>query len=88
MRITLEQTDIEQLRPAILDATQKIVEELRQDNERIGYTEAEAAALLGVRHHVLRDCRLRGEIAARRVGKRYVYSRAALERFLSSSATG
>ena len=30
--------------------------------DRLGYPEAEAAALLGIERHVLRDCRLRGEI--------------------------
>lgn len=49
---------------------------------RIGYTEAEAADLLGVERHTLRDCRLRGEIAARKVGKRYVYSKQSLLAFL------
>ena len=50
---------------------------------RIGYTEPEAATLVGVRPHVLRDCRLRGEISARRVGRRLIYSRDELERFLA-----
>jgi excisionase family DNA binding protein len=51
---------------------------------RLAYPEAEAAALLGVQRHTLRDCRLRGEIAARRVGKRWVYSRDTLVRWLAS----
>jgi len=50
---------------------------------RVGYTEPEAAALLGVAGHVLRDCRLRGEIHARKLGRRYVYSRDELRRFLA-----
>jgi hypothetical protein len=37
---------------------------------------------LGVKPHVLRDCRLRGEIAARRVGSRFVYERASLIEWL------
>jgi hypothetical protein len=50
--------------------------------ERLGFTESEAAAALGIAGHRLRDCRLRGEISARKVGKGYVYSREALRRFL------
>jgi hypothetical protein len=49
---------------------------------RLGHTEAEAAALIGVERHVLRDCRLRGEINAKLVGKKYIYSRLEIERFL------
>lgn len=49
---------------------------------RLGFLEAEAAALLGVPRHVLRDCRLRGEISGRLVGKKVVYSREEIERFL------
>lgn len=52
---------------------------------RMGHTEAEAAALLGVERHVLRDCRLRGEICAKLVGKKYIYSRLEIERFLGSA---
>ena len=52
-------------------------------SERIGYTEPEAASLLGIKPHVLRDARLRGEIRAKRVGKRILYSHAELERLLN-----
>ena len=51
---------------------------------RIGFPEAEAAESIGVPRHVLRDCRLRGEIAARKVGRSYVYSRDALIDFLNA----
>ena len=47
---------------------------LSESNERIGYTEAEASKLLGVPCHVLRDARRRGEICARKIGKRWIYS--------------
>jgi hypothetical protein len=53
---------------------------------RLGFPEAEAAALLGVPRHVLRDCRLRGEISARLIGKKVVYSREELERFLAETS--
>ncbi|RIK75387.1 MAG: hypothetical protein DCC68_21295 [Planctomycetota bacterium] len=50
--------------------------------DRIGHTEAEAAALLGMAKHMLRDARLRGEIKGRRVGKSIYYGRGELIRFL------
>jgi len=45
-----------------------------ESNERIGYTELEASRLLGIPVHVLRDARRRGEISARKIGKRWIYS--------------
>ena len=54
----------------------------RLPSERIGYPEAEAAELLGIGKHVLRDARLRGEIHATKIGKRIVYSRNELMRWL------
>jgi Helix-turn-helix domain len=56
--------------------------------DRIAYTEAESAALLSVQQHVLRDCRRRGEISAKLVGKRYLYSRAELLRLLGEGGAG
>jgi len=53
-------------------------------NARLAYTEAEAAALIGVRPHVLRDARRRGEVHAKLVGKRYIYTLATLKHFLES----
>ena len=37
---------------------------------RLAFTEPEAAALLGVKPHVLRDCRRRGELQGAKVGSR------------------
>ena len=53
-------------------------------SERLGYTEFEAAELIGVAKHVLRDARYRGEIFAKLVGKKYIYSRESLIEFLRS----
>jgi excisionase family DNA binding protein len=50
---------------------------------RIAYSEAEAAAMLGVRQHTLRDARYRGELTASKVGRRYFYDRAELAAFLA-----
>jgi hypothetical protein len=42
---------------------------------RLAYSEPEAASILGVNPHVIRDARLRGEIRATRVGGRLAYTR-------------
>ena len=54
-------------------------------NGRLAYPEAEAAGLLGIPRHVLRDSRLRGEIDASRIGKRVVYERDQLLKFMETN---
>ena len=80
----------EDLRPLVRAIVSEVLAQTEADqaklNGRLGYTEAEAAALLGVARHTLRDCRLRGEISARLVGRKYVYSRDVLLRFSNGSA--
>lgn len=53
---------------------------------RLAFPEPEAAALLGIAPHVLRDARRRGEVMAKRVGKRFLYSREGLARWLNERA--
>ena len=83
MKITFEDTD---LRPLIEREVAETVERLEDERaklgNRLGYPEAEAAALLGVARHTLRDCRLRGEIEGRLVGKKIIYFRDELIRFM------
>ena len=70
----------------IREAVKAVLDELRADdakigsNDRIGFTEVEAAGLLGIQPYVLGDARRRGEIKATRVGKKFIYSRTALVR--------
>lgn len=54
----------------------------RLPKNRLAYSESEAASLLGVKPHVLRDVRLRGEIRATRVGGRLAYTRDSLLSYL------
>lgn len=87
----LDASDIADLRPVISAAvadTLAAIEEGRAklSADRLGYSEREAAAALGVAQYVLRDCRLRGEIQARKVGKSYCYSRAALLAYLGEGS--
>lgn len=51
-------------------------------SNRLAYSEPEAASLLGVKPHVLRDARIRGEIFATRVGGRLAYTRNELMSYL------
>ena len=83
----LDAADVRDLQPIIAAAVRATLAEVETEqfklNGRLAYPEPEAAALLGVERHVLRDCRLRGEIEARKVGAKIVYSRESLLRFLN-----
>jgi excisionase family DNA binding protein len=70
---------IERIVATVLDRLQGEQEALR---DKLAYTEAEAAALLGVERYVLRDARLRGELSGSRVGKRVLYEREELLGYL------
>lgn len=76
------------LRPIVSDIVRETLQAIQQDEARLGdqlgFPQADAAALLGVEPNVLRDCRLRGELKGRKVGKRIVYSRSELIRFLET----
>lgn len=80
--------DASELRPLIrqivAEALAAIDERFPADG-RIAYSEGEAAALLGVARHVLRDSRLRGDIEAKRIGKGWRYSRPALLEFVGGN---
>jgi hypothetical protein len=79
------QFDRDDLRPIVEAVVMETLQAMgdQQPNSRLGYTESEAAEAIGVKNHVLRDARLRGEIKARKVGKRYVYAADELRRFLN-----
>lgn len=78
--------DPQDLRPLVEQVVTETIERLEAARamvgDRLAYDEPEAAALIGVRRHVLRDARLRGEVIASRIGKRTVYTREELLRFL------
>ena len=78
--------DHETLRPlvhlAVAEALDRMEAERARFNGRLAFTEPEAAVLLGVRPHVLRDCRRRGELQGAKVGSKIVYTRADLLDFL------
>ena len=74
--------DVDTLRPVIQQVVAETVAQLEAERSksdgRIAFTEPEAAALLGVQPHVLRDLRRMGEIEASKIGKRIVYKRSDL----------
>jgi excisionase family DNA binding protein len=57
--------------------------EVVADDQRMTYTVDEVAARLGVSRSAVYDCISRGEIPAKRLGRRVVIVRAALETFLT-----
>lgn len=83
----LEPGDIRDLTPVIRAVVDHILERREANEQKLGdrlaYSEAEAAELLGLARHQLRDMRLRGEICARKCGKEYRYSRQSLLDFLN-----
>jgi hypothetical protein len=78
--------DRDELRPlvqlAVAEALDRLEEQRAKLQGRLAFTEPEAAVLLGVKPHVLRDCRRRGELQGAKVGSRIVYTQADLLEFL------
>ena len=81
MKVVFEAADI---RPLIKAVVAEMLDQFGTDTNRLAYNEAEAAALLGLKNHQLRDARLRGQITGAPLGKRYYYTRADLIKFLES----
>ncbi len=82
----------DELRPIISAAVAETLAQLRADESAVGgklaFSEQEAARLLDIEPHVLRDARLRGSIAASRIaGRRIRYSRADLLAYMSANRT-
>jgi hypothetical protein len=80
------QFDQDALRPlvhlAVAEALSRMEEERAKFESRLAFTEPESATLIGVKPHVLRDCRRRGELRGSKVSSRIVYTRADLLDFL------
>lgn len=78
--------DPDELRPIVSAVVAEVVANLAtlpQGNDRLAYTEPEAAAMLGIKGHALRDARLRGEIQATKAGGRIAYERTELLAYLA-----
>ena len=87
----LDTSDIADLRPLLVETVRAVLAEVQAAdanfNGRIGLTENEAAAALGIAKHCLADARRRGEIHARRVGQKYIYARETLARYLAEGGS-
>jgi hypothetical protein len=86
------QLDTEVLEPVIRKIVAEVLAATEEKNARLGdrlaYSEQEAARLLGLNPHQLRDERLRGRIAASTiVGRRVRYTRDDLLQYLAASRT-
>jgi excisionase family DNA binding protein len=55
------------------------------DEQRVTYSVDEVAAILGISRSAVYDCIARGEIPAKRLGRRIVVVRVVLDTFLSES---
>jgi hypothetical protein len=84
--VKLDAQDIDGLRPVIEAAVKQVLSELSGTplaSGQIAFTEAQAAAALGIPKHQLRDARLRGDVRATVYPKmkQIMYSRRALLAF-------
>ena len=85
MQIIIDSTE---LRPVIEAAVRETIAQIRQDdetlNDRLAFSETEAARLLGLQTHQLRDERSRGRIGSTViVGRRIRYTRQDLLAYLA-----
>lgn len=78
------QLDAETLRPIVAEIVRQVITELGADDGRIAYSEKEAARMLGLAPHQLRDRRLEGKVKATKIGREYRYTRSALIEMLET----
>jgi hypothetical protein len=83
------QIDLETLGPVVERIVAEVLRQLQSEqkkmNGRLSFTEQEAADMLGMKKHQLRDLRLRGEITAlKATGKASLYARGDLVEFLAA----
>lgn len=89
MRVDL---DIDDLRPAIAAAVRDTLAQLADASElipsvRLSYSEADAAAALGMSRQALGNARRRGDVRGALIGNKYFYSREELLAFLRRCET-
>jgi hypothetical protein len=87
VEMKLDASDIYDLKPLLATFARELLAEIDADAERgrLAFTEKQAAEAIGVPSWKLRDCRLRGELRGRLVGRTMVYSRDELQRFLQET---
>ncbi|RIK73197.1 MAG: hypothetical protein DCC68_25315 [Planctomycetota bacterium] len=81
MKLEFSESD---LRPLVALVVEEVVSKIGGvPDDRLAFEESEAARLIGVPKHVLRDLRLSGGIEAKKCGKRALYRRETLLRYLA-----
>ena len=88
----LEPADLDALQPIIAQTVRAVLAEIDEAHAKIGngrlaYSESEAAGLLGLARHQLRDCRLRGEIRHTRIAGRVFYTTTQITEFLTNQSS-
>ena len=82
MQIKLDSDDI---RPLVVEIVQQAIALLGPDGlNKIAWPEDEAAALVGMQPHQLRDRRLEGLVKAKKVGRSFYYTRDELLKLVAS----
>jgi hypothetical protein len=82
MKLEFTEADI---RPLVQTVVEEVVAKIGGiPDDRLAFEESEAARLIGVPKHVLRDLRLSGGIEAKKCGKRALYRRETLLRYLGA----
>ena len=84
------QVDPEQLEPLLKKVVTETIVQLEADraklNDKLAYSEPEAARLLGLQPHQLRDARLAGRIGCSQItGRRIRYTREDLLNYLAAN---
>lgn len=77
------QLDPEDLKPIIETVVADVIERFDTGEQRLAFSEEEAAAMLGVNSTTLRDERLRGRVEASTVGRKIRYTRQNLLDYLA-----
>ena len=81
--------DKDDLAPLIEQVVAATIDRLRDHEakftDRMGYGEGEAASLLGIPRHSLRDCRRRGEVDCYKIGSRIFYTPDQLKKLIATN---
>ena len=83
MNLTFSDADLREIVvPIVAEVVASVQSHPLDSNEQLAYLEPDAAKILGIASHQLRDARLRGEIVSTKVGGRIGYERSELIAYL------
>ena len=89
MKIFIEPADLRPIIELVVTETLARVDDDRPGDDRLAYTEAEAATMVGLDIHVLREQRRLGRIKCCKAkpGRRILYTPSAIRAFLDGGVT-